>query len=156
MRKAVSSSARTVYNQKNKKIEVDTFLYNTGKGPIDTAMLVAPIADCTLSQGEDLETIGTVELRLYITRQLDVFHTITSNNTYDVPENQGKRSANYRMIRPTLQMEFEQNCGLLERSKLVRENNKLKLPRPGTEPWAIFCFHYRNKGEGAFFLRVCH
>lgn len=150
-RKTISSSARSIHNQKNKKIEVDTFLYKTSKGIIDTTMLVAPISMAGLSQNESSGVVGTVELRLYVTRQLDVFHKIQDVQSFDSPASQIEPISQHTMgnkkVRPTFHMVFEKNCAPLDTARLAREQRKIKAPRPGTEPWAIFCFHYRSKGE---------
>lgn len=130
---------------------METFLYKTDKGLIDTTISVAPLSEVSVSQGETLETIGTVELRLYVTRQLNVSHTIGSVQKYDSPspaiQDRAEQTASYKQIAPSYQMTFEPNCAPLEKSKSTREQRKMTVPRPGTEPWAIFRFHYRSKGE---------
>ncbi|KAF1845751.1 uncharacterized protein K460DRAFT_355525 [Cucurbitaria berberidis CBS 394.84] len=148
-RKANFYAARTVHIQK-KKIDVESFLCKTDKGIIDTQMLVAPISARITSQGgPQAETIGTLELRLYITRQLNVFHSVESAETYYAPtgilEDVTQQTASYKQIAPTFQMEFEQNCAPLGKLKSTREQRNMNAPRPGTEPWAIFRFHYRSK-----------
>lgn len=140
--------------QKNKKIEVEAFLYKTSKGIIDTTMLVAPVSEPGVSQGESSGTLGTVQLHLYITRELDVFHTLRNIQSYETSASQIETNIQNTMgheeIPPTFHMEFEKNSAPLDTARLAREQRKMKAPRPGTEPWAIFCFHYRSKGE---FLR---
>ena len=149
-RKASSYVAKTVHHQKNKKVDAEAFLYKIEQGIVDTDMLVAPISGVTATQGEAAETIGTMELRLYITRQLGVSYTLGSiekySNTSGNIEDEDLRSASYKLIPPTLQMTFEKNSAPLEKSKVSREQRKMDSRRPGTEPWAIFRFHYRNKG----------
>lgn len=44
-------------------------------------------------------------------------------------------------------MTFEKNAAPLDRAKLLREQRKMMARRPGTEPWAIFRFHYRSMGQ---------
>ena len=150
-RKTTFYNGRAVNHQKNKKLDVETFLYKTDKGIIDTAMLVAPISGVTASQSEALETIGTVELRLYITRQLGISYTIQNVKKYFAPTGNSKdaveRTALYKQIAPTYQMTFERNCAPLENRRSAREQRNMDSQRPGTEPWAIFRFHYRSKGE---------
>jgi hypothetical protein len=149
VRKAVSTSTQTVKHQKI-KIEANTFLFLTEQGTLDTVMLVGSIANTQLFQGDLYETIGTIELRLYVTRQINVSHpasaSASGSKAYDAVD-QSKGSASYKEIRPSLQMEFEQNGVVpLDKSKAMRKQKMLKSCRPGTEPWATFRFHYRNKG----------
>lgn len=82
-RKASSYVARTVHYQKNKKIDIDKFLYKAGRETVDTDILVAPISGATTIQGKGKETIGTLELRLFVTRQLGVSHTPSGTKSYD-------------------------------------------------------------------------
>jgi hypothetical protein len=150
-RKASSYIAKAVNHQKNKKLNTESFLYNTKIGIAETAIHVAPLSGVTTSKGEDLETIGTIELRLYVTRQLGVSHTLSNvencftdkSNTEDAVT---KRTI-YQQIEPTFRMVFEENCSSLENNKLTREQRRMAARRPGTEPWAVFRFHYRSKGK---------
>ncbi|CAO2648918.1 Nn.00g098670.m01.CDS01 [Neocucurbitaria sp. VM-36] len=149
LRKANSYNAKDVHLQR-KRIDMETFLYKTDKGIIDTDMLVARLPDWIATQlNEDPETIGTMELRLYLTRQLGVSHTIGSVEKYYTTRNhiedKTEHTTSYKQIAPTYQMRFEQNSALLEKNKTTREQRKLNAPRPGIEPWAIFRFHYRGK-----------
>jgi hypothetical protein len=154
LRKASSYVAKSVHDQKHKRIDVESFLYKTDKGIIDTKIMVAPLSDVTTQQGDAPETIGTMEMRLYITRQFDVFHPIddvdkyytTKGNIEDLGLNEEEQVANYRPLPPTFRMMFEKNCAPLDRLKVGREQRRVTAPRPGTEPWAIFRFHYRSKG----------
>jgi len=97
------------------------------------------------------ETIGTIELQLCVTRQLDVFHNMRPVRTYDTnakDKNKGAgQTTNYKILPPSLQMTFEKNCRPLEAQDAQREQRRLNIRRPGTEPWAIFRFHYRTREE---------
>ena len=150
-RKASSYIAKSVHNQKHKKIDTETFLYRTDKGIIDTEMHVAPLSGVTMSRGEGPETIGTMELRLYITRQIGVNHALSNIEKYSSHkgnvEDDADETATYKQIEPTFRMEFEKNCAPLDKAKATREQRKMEVRRPGTEPWAIFRFHYRSKGK---------
>lgn len=119
-------------------------------GIIDTGMLVKTLSESTSKQANAVETIGTIELRLYVTRQLRVSHTVTSVTTCSGTAKDSKEGAiwttDYRKIQPTFKMMFEQDCALLDKAKLTREQNRMLSPRPGTEPWAVFRFHYRSQG----------
>jgi hypothetical protein len=155
-RKASLYAAKTVHNQKNKKLDIEGFLYSTNKGIVETEIHVVPLSGMTAMRGEGRETIGTIELRLYVTRQLGVSHALGNIQDYfneqgnvedEVPER-----AIYRRIEPTLRMEFEENCAPLDKSKANREQRRMGARRPGTEPWAIFRFHYRSEGEFSSWL----
>jgi hypothetical protein len=153
LRKAGSYIAKTVHYQNNKKLDIETFLYKDDKGIIDTDMHVAPLSGTTVSKGDGPETVGTMELRLFVTRQLGVLHSLgdikTYNNTkYNVEDDEEvQEAASYKQLVPEFQMTFETNTATLERSKLLREQRKMTARRPGTEPWAIFRFHYRSIGQ---------
>jgi len=158
LRKASSYTAKSVYFQKHKKLDAKKFLYKTGEDVIDTEMLVAPISGLTVTSGEGKETIGTMELRLYVTRQLDVTHAPVRYERYDsisgkVDDDEVSRSATYKLIAPTCQMDFEKNAAPLDDGEVKREHRKINLKRPGTEPWAIFRFHYRSQGNTLFLVR---
>jgi hypothetical protein len=153
LRKASSYIAKTVHQHKNKKLDIETFLCKDNKGIIDTDMHVAPLSETTVSKGDGPETVGTMELRLFVTRQLGVSHSLgdikTYNNTKGNVEDDEEvgEAAMYKQLAPEFQMAFEMNAATLERSKLLREQRKITARRPGTEPWAIFRFHYRSIGQ---------
>jgi hypothetical protein len=117
-RKASLYAAKTVHNQKNKKLDIEGFLYSTNKGILETEIHV--VQDYFNEQG---------------------------NVEDEVPER-----AIYRRIEPTLRMEFEENCAPLDKSKANRKQRRMGARRPGTEPWAIFRFHYRSEGEFSSWL----
>lgn len=60
-----------------------------------------------------------IEVRLYVTRQLKELHPASAlasgKKAYDVLD-QSKGPANYKQIRPILQMNFEQKCVPFEKS----------------------------------------
>jgi hypothetical protein len=136
-----------VQNQK-KKLDVDSFLYQTSDGVIDTEMSVVPYTGTTNLDKQLCETIGTIELRVYITRQFDVEYEDDDTCKYDkVQESDSSaRVATYKDVPPQYQMTFEKNCSTLESRKGNAEKKKVHAKRPGKEPWAIFRFHYRAKG----------
>ncbi|KAJ4380040.1 hypothetical protein N0V86_004347 [Didymella sp. IMI 355093] len=147
-RKANSYAGKSVQLQKHKKLDIESFLYQTSDGVIDTQMSVAPYTGTTNLSKEVPETVGTIELRVYITRQFDVEHMINKACTYDHVREDSQSSASvatYKDVPPQFQMAFEKNCSILEVPKGKRENKKVHAKRPGTEPWAIFRFHYRTK-----------
>lgn len=145
-RKANSYIGKSVQLQKNKKLDFEKFLYQTPDGIIDTDMLVTTHSGSVVLSKEAPETIGTIELRVYVTRQFGVEHEIDDARRFDKAEDDTD-TARYKDIAPQYQMTFEKNCSTLEGSKANREKKKINAKRPGTEPWAIFRFHYRSKGE---------
>lgn len=151
LRKSNCSRAKKVSVQKNKKLDVETFLFDTEKGIVDTQMHVAPVKNVSFVQGDAQETVGTLELRLYVTRRTDDAQSIGDVGTFHKLKNDNgndgtSRGTFYKVIQPDLQMSFETNCAPLEKSKAKAEQRKIDAPRPGTKPWAIFRFHYRTKG----------
>ncbi|KAH7073005.1 hypothetical protein BKA63DRAFT_567585 [Paraphoma chrysanthemicola] len=149
-RKSCVYAAKSVHHQKNKKLDVETFLSMTNGDFVDTDMLVAPAYDIAATQGEDMETVGTLELRLHITRQLGETHELKDLKTfYDTGSNpeddEEPRKVTYKLVPPTLQMEFDNNSATLDKARVNREKRRIKERRPGTEPWAIFRFHYRSQ-----------
>ncbi|CAA9962332.1 hypothetical protein PTMSG1_05708 [Pyrenophora teres f. maculata] len=148
IRKTHHYMAKTVSQQKQKKLEFGRFLYATEKGVLDTVITAAQLQCIKSTQSDAPETIGTIELQLHVVRQLDVFHTMEGLCNYDDDtKNKDKAAANYKLIAPSLQMNPEKNCRLLEPQETQREQRRLHSRRPGTEPWAIFRFHYRTRKE---------
>ena len=151
LRKSRSYSAKAVSKQSQKKIDTELFLYKTTMGIIDTDLLVTPIIGVAATQGDGAVTIGTLELRVYITRQLGVSHTLTGITKYDNIqghniEDEEDEAATYKKIAPTFRMGFEENCAPLEKAKANGELRRTEARRPGSKPWVIFRFHYRSKG----------
>lgn len=148
-RKSNTSTAKSVQVLKNKKLEVEQFLYQTPDGPIDTEILVTPHTGPVILSKDTPETIGTLELRVYITRQFGVEHK-TDTYKYDKAAettDTGPQTAAYKEVPPQYRMTPETNCATLDKTSGNREKKKLYAKRPGLEPWAIFRFHYRSKGE---------
>ncbi|CAN9176931.1 unnamed protein product [Alternaria alternata] len=155
LRKANSYAAKAVSFQHKRKIETVKFLYKTTKGIIDTDITVAPLLGFATTQNNDPETIGTLELRLYITRQLGTWHDIGEVKKYftvggsigDKQTGSMEQKVSYKVIPPTFEMSFETNAALLEDRQPSLQQRKMDAKRPGTEPWAIFRFHYRSQEE---------
>jgi hypothetical protein len=155
-RKASSYIAKAVSNQRNKKLDIESFLYNTKTGIAETSIHVAPLSGVMMTRGEGLETVGTIELRLYVTRQLGVSHALGSVEDYSKDKSNDDELAEiviYRQVEPFFRMVLEKNCAPLEKTRSTREQTKMSARRPGTEPWAIFRFHYRSEGK---FLVWCY
>ncbi|KAL6708696.1 hypothetical protein ACN47E_002392 [Coniothyrium glycines] len=152
LRKSNVYRAKSVNVQKYKKLDIENFLYNSKEGLLDTEMHVATLPkEVVTSQSESIETIGTLELHVYVTRQLSIEHNIGSVKTYlehKTSEREGGTAApiaHYKLIAPSLQMTFETNTAPLDSSKVRSEQRKIDAPRPGNEPWAVFRFHYRSR-----------
>lgn len=148
-RKANAFTSKSVQVQKNKKLDIETILYQTADGLIDTDMSVSRRSGTARLNKDIPETIGTIELRVYITRQFGVDHEINEGCKYDKVEDTDTdtRLATYKDVPPQFYMTFETNCSTLDGAKATRERKKVYARRPGKEPWAIFRFHYRSKGE---------
>ena len=94
------------------------------------------------------ETVGTLELRLSITRQFGVEHDIDETKKYDKADaDASTKTASYKDVPPQFHMIFEENSPTLEGLSGSREKGKMNKKRPGTQPWAIFRFHYRTEGK---------
>lgn len=145
-RKAYSTISKSVQFQKNKKVTFETVLYQMPDGVIDTDMSVSPYTASLSLNKEAEETVGTIELRVYITRQIGIEHEIHATRMYDHEGNE-PQVATYKDVSPQFYMTFEKNCSTLDGSKGTREKKKVYARRPGTEPWAVFRFHYRSKGK---------
>jgi hypothetical protein len=155
LRKACSYTANAVSYQRNRKIDTERFLYKTKIGIIDTQITITPFQNVVTTQGDAPETIGTIELRLYITRQLGVSHNIADVKKYfniggniaDAQAGGNEQKASYKLLPPTCSMKFEMDCAPLEDRQPNLQQRRAEAQRPGTEPWAIFRFHYRSQGE---------
>jgi hypothetical protein len=138
--------------QKNKKLDFETLLYQTQDGVIDTDLIVSPHEGPSVLDKDVSETIGVLELRTYITRQLGVEHDIHEEQAFDKVVNDFDNKSQlgtYKDVPPQFHMAFEKNCSTLDGSKGNREKKKVHAKRPGDRPWAIFRFHYRTKGESS-------
>jgi hypothetical protein len=149
-RKANSYSSKSVQVQKNKKLDFDKLLYQTSDGVIDTDVIVSSRSGPVILNKDAPETIGTIELRVYITRQFGVEHEIKETRKYDNIDDDADtdiRVASYKDVPPEFHLTFEKNCSTLDGAKGNRERRKVYAKRPGNKPWAIFRFHYRTKGK---------
>lgn len=153
LRKAHSYVAKTVSVQTNRKIDTEKFLCKTGKHIIDTEITVTPLLDVVMTQDGGPETFGTMEHRLYITRRLGVSHVNNVKKYYEIRSDvEGDHSddtdqkASFKLISPTLKMSLERNTAPLEGTQPSLHKRRADAKRPGSEPWAIFRFHYRSEG----------
>ena len=115
---------------------------------MDTKMVVASYPGQADLDKTAPETVGTLELRLSITRQFGVEHDIDEIKKYDkAGADASTQTASYKDVPPQFHMVFEENSPTLEGSSGSRERGKINKKRPGTQPWAIFRFHYRTEGK---------
>ena len=148
-RKTNSIFGKSVQVQK-RKVSFETVLYQMPGGVIDTAMSVATYSGPSNLDKEAKEFVGSIELRVYVTRQFGVEHDIHDVCKYDQVQEGADPStcvATYKDLPPQFHMTFEKNCSALDGRKANGEKKKVYAKRPGTEPWAIFRFHYRSKGK---------
>ncbi|RAR15926.1 hypothetical protein DDE83_000723 [Stemphylium lycopersici] len=150
LRKSSWTVAKNVRLQTNKKLDTERFLFRADDGIIDSEMTVAPLSGVTSAQAEMQETIGTMELRLYVTRQLSVFHAVENNKNYyvsseEITGNGSENFVHYKRIPPTFQLDIEKNSAPLGKPADNGHRKKMNQSRPGKEPWGIFRFHYRSK-----------
>lgn len=152
LRKSSWTVAKSVRPQTNKKLDTEKFLFRTEGGTIDSEMTVASLSDVVSTQADMQATVGTMELRLYVTRQLSVFHAVYDNRNYyksskESTEDGAEKFVHYKRIPPTFQLDIEKNSAPLSKPADNGHKKKMNQPRPGEEPWAIFRFHYRSKGR---------
>ncbi|USP79903.1 hypothetical protein yc1106_07177 [Curvularia clavata] len=143
-RRSITYEAKDVQHIK-KKLDFDSFLYKTESGTINSKMLIAPLNKLTTTKKSELdsrETVGTVELRLYITRQLDVFHDV-KDTRYDSPDIDC--IVCYNRVPPTYQLDIERNSTPITKTSESAFKRRMRSPRPGREPWVVFRFHYRSE-----------
>lgn len=141
--------------QKGVKLDFEEALYQTddGMGVLDTQMKVVPVSGYNFAQDDELETIGTIEVRLYVLRTFgaeqpldpDTVTYLDDSDNEDTEEEQHKK-ATYRTTTPEYMIQFEKNVQELHGKNSKAWMKKLHANRPSKEPWAIFRFHYRSKG----------
>jgi hypothetical protein len=146
--------AKAVTCLKGRKFGFDNFLYQKGKGILETAMKVSVVAPGLATKSEGQETLGTVEVRLYVLRRFGEEHDIEGLRIYDDTEEKAdnndsdqKKQVTYHTIEPDLTMAFEEDCVSLGTKGMKAQRSKVSKPRPGKAPWAVFRFHYRTKGQ---------
>lgn len=136
---------------KNKKLDTDKFLFQTGKGVIDTEIIVRELPnDIKILQSEP-SAIGTIEMRVSVLRQPNTEHSSPYYPTsFDVEGDQydKEKPMGFVLLPPDLSMTFQENSKQpLEQRTVKRAKKTMSLTRPGKEIWAIFRFHYRKHGR---------
>lgn len=173
LRKSNNCVSKVVKCQKSFRLDVSTALVHIDAGDdtqiLDTQMMAAPVSDLDLRKDEGSETVGTVELRLYVMRTagtecaldgdavtyLSEVKTEAEENDdkkdsvpkQQKPKQQKPKITTYKSIAPDLMLDFEKNCQEVDRKKANAEKKKLTAKRPDKMPWAIFRFYYRSKGK---------
>ena len=139
-------------------------------------MVVAPVSGPDVRKGNGSETVGTIEVRLYVLRTFGTECLLDRNivtylneagadaekdnetdktrdkseETQDkdvMPKHQKPKRVTYKSIAPDFMVDFEKNCQEIDRKRANAEKKKLMSKRPDKEPWAIFRFYYRLKGK---------
>ncbi|KAJ4301092.1 hypothetical protein N0V90_003182 [Kalmusia sp. IMI 367209] len=158
LRKANNYVGKTVKLQKSKPLDCEKALLRLDDGfgdkkTLDTEMKIAPVSGVSFTQDEGPETIGTIEVRLYVLRMFCDDQPLGKVPTYldchedeDDDEEEGEdKKATYKTITPEYMINFERNCQELDITTAKRWKKRLVAKRPGRDPWAIFRFHYRSK-----------
>ncbi|KAJ4344592.1 uncharacterized protein N0V89_012336 [Didymosphaeria variabile] len=157
LRKANNMVSKAVKFQKGVKLDFEEALYQTNDGLgdtkiLDTQMNLVPVSGFTFSQDGDVpETVGTIEVRLYVLRTFGEDCVLNEdvdtylNNEDEEGEDAECKQATYKTIAPEFMIEFEKNVQELDKKASKAWNKKLTARRPSKEPWAIFRFHYRSK-----------
>jgi len=148
---------KAVSRQTCRKFGFDRFLYEVDGDVLETVMKADPASGMKTSQEDTPETLGTIELRLYVLRKFGEEHAIDNVRVYHSQKNADDQNGQekvtlFKTIAPDLKMVFEEDCAALEVKEANRHKAKLEKLRPGKEPWAIFRFHYRTKGHYCILL----
>lgn len=174
LRKSCNTASKTVKQHKNIKLDIDSALYQINKDDgsivIDTQMKVVPATGFRFIQSDGPESIGMIEMHLYVLRTFGVECSLDNSvKTYvtkeevgeqddedeetdekgqviEKPRKEYQKNAIFRSIVPNSMIEFETNCQELDRKAFNSWKKKMTAKRPGEAPWAIFRFHYRFKG----------
>ncbi|KAF2683233.1 hypothetical protein K458DRAFT_404821 [Lentithecium fluviatile CBS 122367] len=145
-RHAHSYNSKSVVNQKNKKLKPPKFLYQVKEEVLETDMKVAPAHKPDTTQGDGPGTLGTIELWIYVLRKFGEEHLMGVVPMY-YDQNQDTDNDTKDLVTYNFRMAFETNCSAFDQVTANRARKKMDMKRPGKEPWAIFRFHYRNKGD---------
>ncbi|KAF9730611.1 hypothetical protein PMIN03_009411 [Paraphaeosphaeria minitans] len=151
LRKANNMISKTVKPQKAIKLDVEEALYlrNDGLGKtklLETEMKIVPISGYSCTENAfHLETVGTIEVRLYVLRTFGAELARDNFITYLNDGDMCQKKAFYNDIAPNYMIGFETNVPELEKKTANVWNKKLNMKRPSKDPWAIFRFHYRSK-----------
>lgn len=160
LRKANNMISKAVKVQKGVKLDTEEALYlveNSSNAEatklLETQMKIVPVSGFKFTNESDgFETVGTIEIRLYVLRTLgaefarEAYITYLDEDEESEDEADGNKKATYRTIAPDFRIDFEKNRQELDKKIANAWKKKLNTKRPSKEPWAIFRFHYRSKG----------
>ncbi|OAG00409.1 uncharacterized protein CC84DRAFT_1209377 [Paraphaeosphaeria sporulosa] len=157
LRKANNMISKVVKAQKGVKLDVEEALYLMDDGLseaklLETQMKIVPVSGFNFTKNRDsLETVGTIEIRLYVLRTFgaefprDTFMTYLDDEDEEEKDDMDRKKATYLTIAPDYMVDFEKNCQELDKKTANAWKKKLNTKRPSKNPWAIFRFHYRSK-----------
>ncbi|KAF2281026.1 uncharacterized protein EI97DRAFT_18651 [Westerdykella ornata] len=147
-RKAVTFNGKTVTFQKSRDLGSHTYLF---KLPDDTLVDSEVMVERVNINAEEKSSlsIGTIEIRVWVLRRAGDETKFSPPRTFDTCEGTGRTTlpVGYKTIRPELAMSFDENNSPLLSHLVSRQRKLLSASRPGTEPWAIFRFHYRSQDQ---------
>jgi hypothetical protein len=149
-RKSNAFIGKTVTMQKNKKLDVDKFLFQTNDGIVDSPIKTTSIATDVEFVEKGPASLGIMELRLYILRRHGDSHALRDVPIYLEQKGDGHDTENpvgYSELKPEFTMAYDKESAILDDKDASRNRKKVEAKRPGNEPWAIFRFHYRTRGK---------
>lgn len=152
--KEYRSKDRIACLQSRRKLGSDKFLFDSplADGFVETDMQVTSAKEVILTQNDKPETLGTIEVRLYVARttQGDEHDLKDVRTYYNRPQNTSaphKETLTYKTLAPTHMMQFNEDCAVLDLATSNRHRKRMMAKRPGMAPWAVLRFHYRSQGS---------
>ncbi|CAI6342032.1 unnamed protein product [Periconia digitata] len=141
----------------NMKVDCDKFWYKKDKAIIETDAVVEVEPDLNVTQKDQPETIGTIDIRLFMGRKLGDTCSVGNNRTYyndgmdidlEDPNTDGNETPlspiTYRNIAQDVKILFNRDCAALDSRAVTRNRTNTDKKRPGKVPWAVFRFHLRS------------
>lgn len=133
----------------NRSIGSDGFFYRTEHGTVESKLVVKPIySDLDFDTNAPI-TIGTIEIRVYLLRRFDEEQSIQMQKFHECVDegHDTAKPVGYNSIKPDYAMTFEKDLGEIELRIRNKAQKAMNTVRPGTAPWAIFRFHYRDRSK---------
>lgn len=149
-RKATIYSSKVMGTHKSKTIGFDKVLFNTKDGVIESNLTVKPINENVHTEENAPITLGTVEFRISVLRNVGDKHALRDVSMYYESTGDGHNvdePVGFKTVKPEFTMTHEEDCPTLESKKANAEQRKIKSARPGNEAWAVFRFYYRKAGR---------
>jgi len=151
LRKSIKWSGKSFSKQSSKALDIDKFLFQTGDDIMDTGINITTAPDLISVEKHGIETIGTIELRLYALRTPGEGYISQTSPTYysssDTGEESIQKEAHFTRIPVQFVAKPKKDCETVDKASAVRFKRNMEKLRPGKEPWAIFRFHYRLLGS---------